>query len=110
MADSRSTLVHDVRNQLSAMLMFISLLEKVELPGEIHVRLSASAEELRTVLTEPDLAAATHHDVNTFMDAFGEALTGIEETQLSEEYVSLRADMADRISTVRELWSSLTQL
>jgi len=109
-ADPRSTLVHDVRNQLSAMLMFISLLEKIELPGELLVRLSASAGELRTVLTEPDLTAATHHDVNALMDAFGEALTGIEEIQLPEEYVSLRADMADRISAVRELWSSLTHL
>ncbi|MEC7829008.1 MAG: hypothetical protein VX743_10565, partial [Actinomycetota bacterium] len=82
MADFRSTLVHDVRNQLSAMLMFISLLEKVELPGEIHARLSASAEELRTVLTEPDLATATHHDLNAIMDAFSEVLRDIEITQL----------------------------
>lgn len=110
MADSRSTLVHDVRNQLSAMLMFISLLEKVELPGEIHVRLSASAEELRTVLTEPDLATATHHDLNAIMDAFSEVLRDIEITQLPEELVPLRADVAARIVTTTDLWSSLTQL
>ena len=47
------------------MLMLISLLEKVELTSELHVRLSASALELRTVLAEPDLASATHHDLNS---------------------------------------------
>ena len=52
------------------MLMLISLLEKVELTSEIHVRLSVSALELRTVLAEPDLASATHHDLNAIMDAF----------------------------------------
>jgi len=108
--DSRSTLVHDVRNQLSAMLMLISLLEKVELPREIHVRLSASAAELRTVLTEPDLASGTHHDLNAVLDAFLEVLTDVEITQLPEELVPLRADVVDRISMTSELWSSLTQL
>ena len=110
MADSGSTLVHDVRNQLSAILMFISLLGKVELPGEIHIRLSVSAEELRTVLTEPDLAAATHHDLNAMMDAFSEVLRNIEITQLPEEFVLFRTDIIARIPITIELWSSLTQL
>ena len=92
------------------MLMFISLLEKVELPGEIHARLSASAEELRTVLTEPDLATATHHDLNAIVGAFSEVLGDIEITQLPEDFVPLRADVVTRIPVTSELWSSLTQL
>ena len=110
MGDSRSTLVHDVRNQLSGMLMLISLLEKVELPSELHVRLSASALELRTVLAEPDLASATHHDLNAIMDAFLGVLRDIETTQLPEDFVPLRADIIARIPVTSELWASLTQL
>ena len=110
MGDSRSTLVHDVRNQLSAMLMLISLLEKVELTSELHVRLSASALELRTVLVEPDLASATHHDLNAIMDAFSEVLRDIQITQLPEDFVPLRADIIARIPVTSELWASLTQL
>lgn len=91
------------------MLMLISLLRKVELPGEIHVRLSDSAEELRTVLTEPDLAAATHHDLDAIMDAFLEVLRDIEITQLPEEFVPLRTDVVARTSITSDLWSTLTQ-
>ena len=110
MGDSRSTLVHDVRNQLSAMLMLISLLEKVELTSDIHVRLSTSAAELRTVLAEPDLASGTHHDLDTVLDAFLEVLTDGEKTQLPEEFVSLRADVVARIPMCSALWASLTHL
>jgi len=108
--ESRSALVHEVRNQLSAMLMLISLLEKVELTSEIHVRLSASAVELRTVLAEPDLASATHHDLNAIMDAFSGVLRDIEITQLPEDFVPLQADVVARIPVTSELWSSLTRL
>ena len=110
MGDSRSTLVHDVRNQLSGMLMLISLLEKVELTSDIHVRLSASAAEFRKVLTEPDLGSGTHHDLDTVLDAFLEVLTDVEKTQLPEEFVSLRADVVARIPMTSALWASLTQL
>ena len=75
--------------------MLISLLEKVELTSELHVRLSASALELRTVLVEPDLASATPHDLNAIMDAFLGVLSDIETTQLP---------------VTSELWSSLTEL
>ena len=57
--------------------MLVGLLEKVELSAEIEARLSVSAEELRTVLTEPDLVSATHHDLESIMNAFsGETLSG----------------------------------
>ena len=92
------------------MLMLISLLEKVELTSELHVRLSASALELRTVLVEPDLASATHHDLNAIMDAFSEVLRDIQITQLPEDFVPLRADIIARIPVTSELWASLTQL
>ncbi|HAF68418.1 MAG TPA: hypothetical protein DCL16_04770 [Acidimicrobiaceae bacterium] len=107
MEDPRSTLVHEIRNHLSAMLMFANLLETIDLPEESHDRLLDSAGELRLVVMEPDLSAATHHDLNAVMDGFWETLTDIEEAQLSENYVSLRADIAERISATRELWSSL---
>ena len=107
MEDPRSTLVHEIRNHLSAMLMFANLLETIDLPEESHDRLLDSAGELRLVVMEPDLSTATHHDLNAVMDVFWETLTDIEEAQLSENYVSLRADIAERISATRELWSSL---
>ena len=108
MDDPRSTLVHEIRNHLSAMLMFINLLETIDLPKTIRTVLSNSGAELRLVVMEPDLAAATHHDVDAAMDAFWKALTSIEETHLPENYVSLRADITDRISAVKKLWPSLT--
>jgi len=107
--DPRSTLVHEIRNHLSAMLMFVNLLATVDLPEESHARLLASAEELRLVVMEPDLSTATHHDLNVVMDVFWETLTDIEEAQLSENYVSLRADIGERVSATRELWASLTR-
>ena len=108
MEDPRSTLVHKIRNHLSAMLMFINLLETIDLPKTIRTELSNSGRELRLVVMEADLAAATHHDVDAAMDAFWKALTSIEETHLPENYVSLRADITDRISAVKKLWPSLT--
>ncbi len=109
MNDSRSTLVHDIRNQLSTMLMLVGLLEKTELSSEIQARLSVSAEELRTVLTEPDLASSTHHDLESIMNAFLKTLEGIKVTELPEELVPLRADVVDRIPITSDLWTSLTQ-
>ena len=109
MNDSRSTLVHDIRNQLSTMLMLVGLLEKTELSVEIQARLSVSAEELRTVLTEPDLASATHHDLESIMNAFLKTLEGIKVTELPEELVPLRAEVVARIPITSDLWSSLTQ-
>jgi len=107
--DSRSTLVHDIRNQLSTMLMLVSLLEKTELSAEIQARLSVSAEELRKVLTEPDLASATHHDLESIMNAFLKTLEGIKVTELPGELVPLRAEVVARIPMTGDLWSSLTQ-
>ena len=109
MNDFRSTLVHDIRNQLSTMLMLVGLLEKTELSVEIQARLSVSAEELRTVLTEPDLASATHHDLESIMNAFLKTLEGIKVTELPEELVPLRAEVVARIPITSDLWSSLTQ-
>ena len=109
MNDSRSTLVHDIRNQLSTMLMLVSLLEKTELSAEIQARLSVSAEELRKVLTEPDLASATHHDLESIMNAFLKTLEGIKVTELPGELVPLRAEVVARIPMTGDLWSSLTQ-
>ena len=110
MNDSRSTLVHDIRNQLSAMLMLVGLLEKIELSAEIQAGLSVSAEELRTVLTEPDLASATHHDLESILDTFLKSLEDIETTELPEDFVPLRADVVARIPMTIDLWSLLTQL
>ena len=109
MNDSRSTLVHDIRNQLSTMLMLVGLLEKTELSAEIQARLSVSAEELRTVLTEPDLESSTHHDLESILNAFSKTLEGIEVAELPEELVPLRAEVAARIPITSDLWSSLTQ-
>ena len=109
MNDSRSTLVHDIRNQLSTMLMLVGLLEKTELSAEIQARLSVSAEELRTVLTEPDLESSTHHDLESIMNAFLKTLEGIKVTELPKELVPLRAEVAARVPITSDLWSSLTQ-
>ena len=109
MNDSRSTLVHDIRNQLSTMLMLVGLLEKTELSAEIQARLSVSAEELRTVLTEPDLESSTHHDLESIMNAFLRALQDIDTADLPEELIPLRAEIVDRIPITSDLWSSLTQ-
>ena len=89
--------------------MLVSLLEKTELSAEIQARLSVSAEELRKVLTEPDLASATHHDLESIMNAFLKTLDGIKVTELPEELVPLRAEVAARIPITSDLWSSLTQ-
>ena len=102
-------LVHDIRNHLSTMVMLVGLLEKVELSVEIEARLSVSAEELRTVLTEPDLASSTHHDLESIMNAFLKTLEGIKVTELPEELVPLRAEVVARIPMTGDLWSSLTQ-
>ncbi len=91
------------------MLMLVGLLEKTELSVEIQARLSVSAEELRTVLTEPDLASSTHHDLESIMNAFLKTLEGIKVTELPEELVPLRAEVAARIPITSDLWSSLTQ-
>jgi hypothetical protein len=107
--DSRSTLVHDIRNHLSTMLMLVGLMEKTELSAEIQARLSVSAEELRTVLTEPDLESSTHHDLESIMNAFLKTLEGIKVTELPKDLVPLRAEVAARIPITSDLWSSLTQ-
>ena len=91
------------------MLMLVSLLEKTELSAEIQARLSVSAEELRKVLTEPDLASATHHDLESIMNAFLKTLEGIKVTELPEELLPLRAEVVARIPITSDLWSSLTQ-
>ena len=109
MNDSRSTLVHDIRNHLSTMVMLVGLMEKVELPAEIQARLSVITEDLRAVLTEPDLASATHHDLESIMNAFLKTLEGIKVTELPEELVPLRAEVVARIPMTGGLWSSLTQ-
>ena len=109
MNDSRSTLVHDIRNHLSTMVMLVGLLEKVELPAEIQACLSVITEDLRTVLTEPDLASATHHDLESIMNAFLKTLEGIKVTELPEELLPLRAEVVARIPITSDLWSSLTQ-
>ena len=109
MDDSRSMLVHDIRNHLSTMVMLVGLLEKVELPAEIQACLSVITEDLRTVLTEPDLASATHHDLESIMNAFLKTLEGIKVTELPEELVPLRAEVVARIPMTGDLWSSLTQ-
>ena len=102
-------LVHDIRNHLSTMVMLVGLLEKVELPAEIQACLSVITEDLRTVLTEPDLASATHHDLESIMNAFLKPLEGIKVTELPEELVPLRAEVVARIPMTGDLWSSLTQ-
>ena len=109
MDDSRSMLVHDIRNHLSTMVMLVGLLEKVELPAEIQACLSVITEDLRTVLTEPDLASATHHDLESIMNAFLKTLEGIKVTELPEELLPLRAEVVARIPLTSDLWSSLTQ-
>ena len=109
MNDSRSTLVHDIRNHLSTMVMLVGLLEKVELSAEIEAHLSVSAEELRTVLTEPDLASSKHHDLESIMNAFLKTLEGIKVTELPQELLPLRAEVVARIPITSDLWSSLTQ-
>ena len=91
------------------MLMLVGLLEKTELSAEIQACLSVSAEELRTVLTEPDLESSTHHDLESIMNAFLKTLEGIKVTELPEELVPLRAEVAARIPITSDLWSSLTQ-
>ena len=62
---------------------------KSRLPLEIEAHLSVSAEELRTVLTEPDLASARHHDLESIMNAFLKA-EGIKVTELPEELLPLQ--------------------
>ena len=89
--------------------MLIGLLEKVGLSAEIEARLSVITENLRTVMTEPDLASATHHDLESIMNAFLKTLEGIEVTELPEELVPLRAEVVARIPMTGGLWSSLTQ-
>ena len=101
-------LVHDIRNHLSTMVMLVGLLEKVELPAEIQACLSVITEDLRTVLTEPDLASATHHDLESIMNAFLKTLEGIKVTELPEELVPLRAEVVARIPITSDLWLSLT--
>ncbi len=91
------------------MLMLVGLLEKTELSSEIQARLSVSAEELRTVLTEPDLESSTHHDLESIMNAFLKTLEGIKVTELPKELVPLRAEVVARIPITSDLWSSLTQ-
>ena len=91
------------------MVMLVGLLEKVELPAEIQACLSVITEDLRTVLTEPDLASATHHDLESIMNAFLKTLEGIKVRELPEELLPLRAEVVARIPITSDLWSSLTQ-
>ena len=89
--------------------MLVGLMEKTELSAEIEAHLSVSAEELRTVLTEPDLASSKHHDLESIMNAFLKTLEGIKVTELPKELVPLRAEVAARVPITSDLWSSLTQ-
>ena len=88
--------------------MLVGLMEKVELPAEIQARLSVITEDLRAVLTEPDLVSATHHDLESIMNAFLKTLESIKVTELPEELVPLRAEVVARIPITSDLWSSLT--
>ncbi len=108
MGVSRSTLVHDIRNQLSAMLMLITLLERTELPDDVSGHLSLAGTRFRSVLDEPDLATTSHHDLNSALSALLQGLEALEAEQISDELVQLCQDAASRVPSTREMWAELT--
>ncbi len=108
MGVSRSTLVHDIRNQLSAMLMLITLLERTELPDDVSGHLSLAVTGFRSVLDEPDLATTSHHDLNSALSALLQGLEALEAEQISDELVQLCQDAASRVPSTREMWAELT--
>ena len=108
MGVSRSTLVHDIRNQLSAMLMLITLLERTELPDDVSGHLALAGTGFRAVLDEPDLATASHHDLNSALSALLQGLEALETEQISDELVQLCQDAASRVPSTREMWAELT--
>ncbi len=108
MGVSRSTLVHDIRNQLSAMLMLITLLERTELPDDVSGNLSLAGTGFRSVLDEPDLATTSHHDLNSALSALLQGLEVLETEQISDELVQLCQDAASRVPSTREMWAELT--
>jgi len=108
MGVSRSTLVHDIRNQLSAMLMLITLLERTELPDDVSGHLSLAGTGFRSVLGEPDLATTSHHDLNSALSALLQGLEALEREQISDELVQLCQDAASRVPSTREMWAELS--
>ena len=108
MGVSRSTLVHDIRNQLSAMLMLITLLERTELPDDVSGHLSLAGTGFRSVVDEPDLATTSHHDLNSALSALLQGLEALETEQISDELVQLCQDGASRVPSTREMWAELT--
>ena len=108
MGVSRSTLVHDIRNQLSAMLMLITLLERTELPDDVSGHLSLAGTGFRSVLDEPDLATTSHHDLDSALSALLQGLEELETEQISDELVQLCQDAASRVPSTREMWAELT--
>jgi hypothetical protein len=107
MGVSRSTLVHDIRNQLSAMLMLITLLERTELPDDVSGHLSLAGTGFRSVLDEPDLATTSHHDLDSALSALLQGLAALETEQISDELVQLCQDAASRVPSTREMWVEL---
>ena len=108
MGVSRSTLVHDIRNQLSAMLMLITLLERTELPDDVSGPLSVAGTGFRSLLDEPDLATASHHDLDSALSALLQGLEELETEQISDQLVQLCQDAASRVPSTREMWAELT--
>jgi len=108
MGVSQSTLVHDIRNQLSAMLMLITLLERTELPDDVSGHLSLAGTGFRSVVDEPDLATTSHHDLNSALSALLQGLEALETEQISDELVQLCQDAASRVPSTREMWAELT--
>ena len=109
MGVSRSTLVHDIRNQLSAMLMLITLLERTELPDDVSGHLSLAGTGFRSVLDEPDLGITSHHDLNSALSVLLQGLEALEIEQISDELVQLCQDAVSRVPSTREMWAELTQ-
>ena len=107
MGAARSTLVHDVRNQLSAMLMLVSLLERTELPDPVSVQLSRAGTGFRSVLDEPDLATTSHHDLDSALNAFLSGLKAHEIEAISEHLAPLCRDAISRVPDTREMWAEL---
>ena len=108
MGVSRSTLVHDIRNQLSAMLMLITLLERTELPDDVSGHLSLAGTGFRSVLDEPDLATTSHHELDPALSALLQGLEALETEQISDQLVQLCQDAASRVPSTREMWAELT--
>ncbi len=109
MGVSRSTLVHDIRNQLSAMLMLVTLLERTELADDVSAYLSLAGTGFRSVLDEPDLATTSHHDLDSALSALLQGLEVLETEQISDQLVHLCQDAVSRVPSTREMWAELAQ-